>query len=166
MTSGISLGWAWAIGLIAFACGVLAGIAVGQLLQGGNRRVREMQQRLDALQKELDDYREQVGQHFLKTSELVQKMTDSYREVYEHLASGSQALCEGMVDTPKLDIPGQPSLEAAATTEPQHDSPAQTRTESKEDADEADACLGDAPRVPTLDDEMQDTSATPRKPSP
>ena len=39
------------------------------------------------------DYRDQVTHHFMRTSELVQEMTQSYRSVYEHLASGAQQLC-------------------------------------------------------------------------
>jgi hypothetical protein len=39
----------------------------------------------------------------MRTSELVQEMTQSYRAVYEHLASGARELCSDELETPYLD---------------------------------------------------------------
>jgi len=90
MASSIGLSWVWVTGLITFALGIACGAGFTYLMAGNTRRrTSDLKEKLDQLQQELDGYRDQVGQHFRKTSELVQAMTDSYRNVYEHLAKGS-----------------------------------------------------------------------------
>ena len=154
MTSGIELNWVWAIGLITLVCGIACGIGITYLMPGNRRRAQELQEKLQGLQQEFDSYHDQVGQHFLKTSDLVQKMTESYRDVYEHLSTGSQALCQTPVNTPRLDIPEQPTLEAGTPTgaadQKTMDRVSETNTGGQNESD-PDAFLGDAPRVPTLD---------------
>ena len=93
MDSGLGMSWLWGIGLASFAAGVACGLGIGFLLRGSRERIAELEQELTDLQSHFDGYREQVNRHFLTTSELVQKMTDSYRDVYEHLATGSEKLC-------------------------------------------------------------------------
>lgn len=163
MTSGIDLSWAWAVGLITFAFGIACGIGIAYLMPGNRRRTHELQEKLQSLQQEFDSYHDQVGQHFLKTSELVQKMTESYRDVYEHLATGSQALCQTPVNTPRLDIPEHPTLESRTKTgaadQKSTDRVAETDTGGQDEQD-ADAFLGDAPRVPTLDTEIGKSRAS------
>ena len=155
MESGFSLSWAWAIGLISFAFGLAGGIAGAYLVTGNRQRIRELESSLVSEQQQFHDYREQVSQHFMKTSDLVQKMTASYRDVYEHLASGSQTLCEDPVATPQLDIPHQPVLGNEDSEDPAE--PAEVQDNEFADAEtdplqtsEDDVCLGDAPNIPDL----------------
>jgi len=158
MASGIDLSWAWAIGLITFACGIACGIGIAYLMPGSRQRTQELQEKLQSLQQEFDSYHDQVGQHFQQTSELVQKMTESYRDVYEHLAIGSQVLCQTPVNTPRLDIPEHPTLEARAQTQAADEKTTGAFPDPQTDAlddQESDAFLGDAPRVPTLDSENE-----------
>jgi uncharacterized membrane-anchored protein YhcB (DUF1043 family) len=158
MANGIDLNWAWAIGLVTFACGIACGIGIAYLMPGNRRRAQELQGKLQSLQQEFDSYHNQVGQHFLKTSELVQKMTESYRDVYEHLSTGSQALCQTPVNTPRLDIPEHPTLEAGTQTRAADEKTMGTFPDAQTDRlddQESDAFLGDAPRVPTLDSENE-----------
>ena len=176
MAGGLELSWAWAVGFITFTFGIACGIGIAFLMPGNRRRAQELQNKLQNLQQEFDSYHDKVGQHFLKTSELVQKMTESYRDVYEHLAVGSQALCQTPVNTPQLDIPETPTLESGSQTGesdqknnmdrlPETDSSGQDETDSH-------AFLGDAPRVPTLDAGNEQrpagspTAASPHIPSP
>jgi uncharacterized membrane-anchored protein YhcB (DUF1043 family) len=162
MAGDIDWTWIWAVGLIVFAVGIGCGIGIAYLMPGNRRRAQALQEKLSRLQQEFDSYHEQVSQHFLKTSELVQKMTDSYRDVYEHLASGSQALCQTPVSTPQLDIPEHPTLEegirARAKDEKTVTEPSPVDRGEAEEPD-SDAFLGDAPRVPTLDAENEQRRA-------
>jgi len=91
----------WIIGIL----GVLIGIGLGSiftyLLTARGNRSRHLQVELDQLKMNFQDYRDQVTHHFMRTSELVQEMTQSYRSVYEHLASGAQQLC-GEANNPAL----------------------------------------------------------------
>lgn len=50
-------------------------------------------------QEEARLYRIQVTQHFTQTADLLQVLTLNYRTVYEHLATGAEALCGGQVKT-------------------------------------------------------------------
>lgn len=164
MTDGIDASWVWAIGFIALACGLGCGVAIGYLLLGDNRRARELQVEFDKLQNEFDGYRGQVSQHFQQTSELIQKMTDSYREVYEHLASGSQELCQNPVTTPQLDFPEQPTLDAKTAEHKAVDDAVENTVPGTEtDATDelaSDDYLGDSPKVPTLEEEEATDGAT------
>lgn len=45
-----------------------------------------------ALREELDQYREEVAEHFAQTAGLVNRMTDSYKDVFEHLQDGASKL--------------------------------------------------------------------------
>jgi len=52
-----------------------------------------LQEDLTKTRAELDEYRKSVDRHFIKTSQLFNRLTDNYREIYEHLAVGAQDLC-------------------------------------------------------------------------
>ena len=50
------------------------------------------------VQSELDGYRQEVVDHFDRTSEMLRDLTVKYRNVYDHLADGAKLLCpEGSV---------------------------------------------------------------------
>lgn len=95
--------WAWMWAAIMFAIGGATGFFISRQLK--DKRTRELEEKLAATRTELADYRGEVNQHFLKTSLLVSKLTNNYREVYEHLATGAQKLCNENPGTPKLDLP-------------------------------------------------------------
>jgi hypothetical protein len=165
MDSGYALNGVWAIGLVGFAAGIACGLAIGLLLRGNRPRVEELERELAGLHQQFDAYREQVNRHFLTTSELVQKMTDSYRDVYEHLAAGSAVLCQNPVTTPSLDFTRQPVVENPPHSPSGDDigaeQSADPETDPLQDTD-ADSCMGDAPHVPPLDTRE---SVSPRTPS-
>ena len=145
MVSSIDSGWVWMIGVVTFAVGIVCGAAFSFLMSGnGRRRTTELQVKLDQLQQEFDNYRDQVGEHFRKTSELVQTMTDSYRNVYEHLASGSEVLCQDPVSTPRLDFPQRAELDTETDT-------LASGIELTDSFSDTEPDLGDTSRVPNLD---------------
>jgi uncharacterized membrane-anchored protein YhcB (DUF1043 family) len=164
MDSSYTLNWVWAIGFVGFAAGIACGWAIGLLLRGNRQRVEALKQELAGLRRQFDAYRDQVNRHFLTTSELVQKMTDSYRDVYEHLAAGSEALCRNPVTPPSLDFTRQPVLENPAPgpsgEAPDAEKSADAETDPLLDA-ESDTCMGDAPYVPRLETEEPVNPRTP-----
>jgi len=87
----------WTVGIIGFLLGITLGSIAAWLVVSRNGKTRQLQAELNELKEHFSDYRDQVTQHFMQTSSLVQAMTESYRSVYEHLASGAQHLCN--VDT-------------------------------------------------------------------
>ena len=83
----------WVMGLLSFLLGSFIGCILTYVIVARNNRTHQLQLELNELTSDFRDYRDQVTHHFMRTSELVQEMTQSYRSVYEHLASGAQHLC-------------------------------------------------------------------------
>ena len=64
------------------------------------KHARQLEDELKSVREEISTYREKVTEHFVTTADLVNKLTANYRDVYSHLAKGSQDLCGA--DAPKL----------------------------------------------------------------
>lgn len=85
------------------ALGIAAIVLIGAFLVGlaiGRRRsrdaverAREMEDRLQLAEDEMNRYRNEVSDHFGQTSKLLRDLTLQYRSVYEHLAEGAHTLC-------------------------------------------------------------------------
>jgi uncharacterized membrane-anchored protein YhcB (DUF1043 family) len=103
--------WTWMGATIMFAMGGAAGYFIAR--QFKDKRTLELEEKLEATRNELSQYQGDVNQHFLKTSLLLTKLTNNYREVYEHLATGAQKLCNNKPGTPKLDLPDTKILPTA-----------------------------------------------------
>jgi hypothetical protein len=72
-----------AAGLVLGGAGVFAWLRYGGGgAAGGSARRRE------------EAYREEVADHFVKTAELVNQLTDSYKEVFDHLRDGAGNLVD------------------------------------------------------------------------
>jgi len=100
----------WLTGIFGLALGLVAGIAVAKRMNGGTpSKVNELEARIQELQRHHALYREHVSEHFGTTAELVQQMTESYRDVYQHLAVGAQELCNEDVAS-KLLPAGEQSM--------------------------------------------------------
>ncbi len=82
----------WQIGIIALVAGVMIGALAYRLLAPSIKQADQIKTELDTARDELDSYRTSVGQHFDKTSELVNDLTQNYVKVYQHLAEGAQTL--------------------------------------------------------------------------
>lgn len=86
--------------LIAIGC-LAAGIAIGVIFASRSNtspaRVQELENQIRDLKESHASYRDNVSDHFSMTAELFQHMTESYKEVYQHLASGAQELCSNEV---------------------------------------------------------------------
>ncbi len=111
--NGDMAGWMWSIGLISFAFGIAAGYAINYFLNTDSTRSEELARELDQLREETEQYRGEVAEHFQRTSELVQEMTSSYKNVYEHLASSSAKLCGDAIQEPQLDFTIQKEIPSA-----------------------------------------------------
>lgn len=142
----------WVIGMLSFLLGTVIGCILTYTIVARNNRTHQLQVELNELTGDFRDYRDQVTHHFMRTSELVQEMTQSYRSVYEHLASGAQHLC------------GEHELAAlrhAATAHVTDDSIQTATTDNDVEYDELeelakirndiDELLGESPRVPDMD---------------
>ena len=84
----------WFVGSLAFLGGMLAGALLYHLLAGSRSERGRLQNQLDELQNDFKDYQNKVSDHFGTTAHLINKLTDSYRDVHEHMANGADNLCE------------------------------------------------------------------------
>ena len=83
----------WIIVTSSLLAGVVIGLLIGGKLSTNPSRVKELEAQLRDAKETERRYRDNVSDHFSMTADLVHHMTESYREVYEHLASGAQDLC-------------------------------------------------------------------------
>ena len=88
------------IWLTAIAClvvGVVIGVVFSSRLNSSASRVLELENQIRDIKDNHLTYKDNVSEHFSLTADLVQHMTESYRDVYQHLASGAQDLCSNEV---------------------------------------------------------------------
>ena len=81
------------VALLLVGGGFLIGLALGRSSRKLEARVRELEGELADSHASLARYREEVGSHFGKTSDLLRDLTLQYRAVYDHLAEGASSLC-------------------------------------------------------------------------
>ena len=87
----------WLIAIGSLAVGIVIGIAFTRRLGTDATRIQQLEEKLESMSESHTEYRTNVSEHFNMTSELINQMTDSYKKVYEHLASGAQDLCSDQV---------------------------------------------------------------------
>jgi len=97
---------------LLFIVGLTIGGIAGRWRGKHDNKSRELTKELDQLRADMKNYRTEVGQHFSKTGELFNTMTQNYRDIYEHLATGAQKLSNDKADVFKLNgFNGVPKLE-------------------------------------------------------
>lgn len=87
LITGLGLGW-W----------------LGSRKPVGDDTVRDLEARLDRAVQERTDYESEVREHFSRTAELLNRLTEDYRSVYQHFATGAEQLCDGEVAVPAASL--------------------------------------------------------------
>ncbi len=82
----------WQISIISLVAGAMIGALAYRLLAPSVKQAGKIKSELDVAREELNSYKTSVNQHFNKTSELVNDLTQNYVKVYQHLAEGAQTL--------------------------------------------------------------------------
>jgi uncharacterized membrane-anchored protein YhcB (DUF1043 family) len=83
----------WTIAVGCFLAGAVAGALLLKIFRSNEVQVRELKQQLLRLSEEHENYKSSVHSHFSGTARLFGQLTDSYREVYRHMAEGAAELC-------------------------------------------------------------------------
>lgn len=107
-------------GTILFCLGGLLGALLGRtLIPTGNQK--NIENNLQATRDELTKYQQDVASHFAETSRLVHSLTESYKDVHDHLAKGAVTLTNAEI-TEKMIAAGEASLglEAEDALKQQH----------------------------------------------
>ncbi len=125
--------------IVLFCLGAFVGSLISVVVLPSTEELRRLRDELSALKKEHSSYREGVTQHFHKTSELVGEMTQSYKRVYDHLASGAQTLCEVPSGEETLPFSAAPLIEMAAEPAQSAAAPADAETPTASVSEAVDA---------------------------
>lgn len=145
----------WIVGILGVLLGIGLGSIVAYALTSRNSRNQNLQAELDQLNERFTEYREQVSQHFMHTSDLVQEMTRSYRSVYEHLATGAYHLCGEQAETPSLGHQPEDTLAADNATST-NDSEYNELAELSSLREDIDSLLNDSTGFSEVDMDVKD----------
>ncbi|MEX0963606.1 MAG: DUF1043 family protein [Pseudohongiellaceae bacterium] len=107
----------WLTAIACLAVGVVIGVVFSSRLNSSASRVQELENQIREIKDSHHSYRDNVSDHFSMTADLVQHMTESYREVYQHLASGAQDLCSDEVASKLLPAGSDAVFESSEETE-------------------------------------------------
>ena len=80
------------VAIILVALGGIAGALFMRFWGPQVKANRDLENKLKEAENQLVSYREEVTQHFTETSRLVNNLTQSYRDVHEHLANSAMKL--------------------------------------------------------------------------
>lgn len=89
----------WLIGIGGFLCGGVIGALLFRLYLSDEVRVKALEEQLQALGEEHENYKSSVHSHFNNSAQLLNKLTDSYRDVYLHMADGARSLCPDYISS-------------------------------------------------------------------
>ncbi|MFV0477199.1 MAG: YhcB family protein [Parahaliea sp.] len=81
--------------VVVLIAGLFIGLLIGRRSSEANTKYREAERKLDQVLQDKRAYEDEVVEHFTKTAKLLNNLTDSYRDVHAHLATGAATLCQG-----------------------------------------------------------------------
>lgn len=84
-----------AVAAATLIVGLLLGLLLGRRSSPAGQKHREVERKLDQLLQDKKAYEDDVVEHFSDTARLLNNLTESYREVHNHLAAGAATLCQG-----------------------------------------------------------------------
>ncbi len=103
---------------IVFCIGGLIGAVISRtLIPPANQK--DLEKQLLKAQSDLETYQQDVAQHFAETSRRINNLTESYREVHEHLASGAIQLTNAEISN-KILAAGDKALGIEASQVPEN----------------------------------------------
>lgn len=78
--------------ITAFIVGCLLSLLLTRSLSSSEKKSRALETRLKETEEKLNDYQQEVTEHFAQTAQLVNTFTQNYKEVHEHLAGSALKL--------------------------------------------------------------------------
>ncbi|KLV06198.1 membrane protein [Photobacterium aquae] len=93
---------AWIYALLIFIAGAIVGAFAARLGNKGLKQQKELKKELDKSKYELEQFRQELVDHFAQSSELLDNIAKDYSKLYEHMAKTSTEL---MPNLPEQDNP-------------------------------------------------------------
>ncbi len=82
-------------GVALLVVGTVLGLMLGRRTSTAAQRLRQAELKLDQVLQDKRAYEDEVVEHFSEAATLLNKLTEQYREVHNHLARGANTLCQG-----------------------------------------------------------------------
>lgn len=82
-------------GAVLLLAGLALGVLIGRRMSPEGQKNRELEIKLDQALQAKKAYEDEVVEHFSDTAGLLNKLTESYRDVHTQLAKGASTLCQG-----------------------------------------------------------------------
>jgi len=148
----------WYVAIVVLAFGVLfggvSGFFVARADNSAVKRAKELDIELKQTRDELLAFKSQVTEHFSRTAELVNTLTENYRSIYSHLAEGAQRFTSN--DAIKIEAMNKsdPLLSSGTQDNEAEASGLYDKTASDEKVEEG--WYGDNPQEPDVDDTVRD----------
>ena len=95
-------------GGLLVAIGIVLGLVIGRTWAPPSPG-RDLERRLKETQDELNRYQQSVAEHFVETSKRVGALTQTYRELHEHLAKGAVSLANAEIGRSVSDAGDKPA---------------------------------------------------------
>ena len=84
----------WITALACLGSGLAGGWLLRRALDPIEHKLRSAQLRLEEAETALRDYKLQVTEHFKGTAERINRLTENYRDLHQHLSDGALVLCD------------------------------------------------------------------------
>lgn len=139
----------WMIALLGFAAGIGFGALIYHVTRpNSGSKAQKLAARIDEVERVHQKYEEDVAKHFVQTADLVNQLTESYRDVHAHLAEGAQSLCgnnedlrlrlESSLANRLMSTAESPQIDTAPSEEPAPDTAANPVEPPKDYAPKSD----------------------------
>lgn len=89
--------------IITLVLGTVLGLIISQRKGPSIKAQRDMEKHLSEMQKQQQNYQQEVTEHFTQTAALLDQLSESYRDVHNHLAKGAHKLA-GEAASSKLSM--------------------------------------------------------------
>lgn len=93
---------AWTYSLVFLVVGIGVGILISRLMNPQVKQQKNLQQELDKSKYELEQYRQELVDHFASSASLLDSLAKDYSKLYQHMAKTSSEL---MPNLPEQDNP-------------------------------------------------------------
>ncbi|WP_434358347.1 Z-ring associated protein ZapG [Parasalinivibrio latis] len=93
---------AWINGLVLVAVGIVVGFLLARITRKNADNAKALQKELDKTKYELEQYRQDLVDHFAQSAKLLESISKDYAKLHQHMAKTSSDL---MPDLPEQDNP-------------------------------------------------------------
>ncbi|WP_028023113.1 Z-ring associated protein ZapG [Enterovibrio calviensis] len=89
---------AWINTLVFVIIGVVIGFIIARLTMRENTQQKDLKKELDKSRYELEQYRQELVDHFAQSAELLDNISRDYSKLYQHMATTSSELMPNLPD--------------------------------------------------------------------